>query len=57
MVRISPQIMMELTTADTRMIAKAIIGENIGGAGQAHTPRSYTRRKKWEEGWALCGTT
>ena len=36
MVRISPQIMMELTTADTRMIAKAIIGENIGGGPGTH---------------------
>ena len=36
MVRISPQIMKELTTIDIGKIAKAVIGENIGGGPGTH---------------------
>ena len=35
-IRISPQITLELTTAEIRMITKAIIGENIGGGPGTH---------------------
>ena len=36
MIRISPQIMMELTTTDIGKIAKAVIGENLGGGPGTH---------------------